>query len=84
MVQREQRRQYRGIICEVFLETRIRLCSRTVVSSPARTCTSRTTSYSSTSASRSIAVLLRMLLKSAGAGVVQEFSAAVRGEGRYH
>lgn len=65
MIEREERRKERCIISKVFLMT----SSSEPLGRDARndqeiTCTSLTASYSSASASLSIAVLVKMLLKS--------------------
>ena len=64
MVQGKETRQDRRVVCKVFL--RYVSGYTPCADGTARTCTSLTTSYSSASASRSMVVLLRMLLKSEG------------------
>lgn len=62
MVEGEERREDRSVVCKVFLAY---VSGNTPPTrDTALTCTSFTTSYSSASARRSIVVLLRMLLKS--------------------
>ena len=63
MIEREEGRKDRCVICKIFLVLQIRSYG-TSMNTRVLTWTSLTTSYSSTSASLSMAVLLRMLLKS--------------------
>lgn len=67
VIQREQARQDGCVVCKVFLEkTRDGQACGIWRGAGRRTCTSRTTSYSSAFARRSMEDLLSMLLKSAG------------------
>ena len=77
VIEREQARQQRCIICKEFLTESIK--KMRVHDDVEHTCTSLTTSYSSTSAKRSIADLLNILLKSEAS----QHSRSTRMQGAY-